>query len=134
MATSASAPQRRRLTANAVWSIGFVIVAVLTFYFYNNVVPDLDNNIVTGVQDWASLSAICECLVYAIMALGLNVVVGYAGLLDLGYVAFWALGSYVAAYLMSAFIYQLKSGVHFGSVKTVDTQPGLHINFWLVLL
>ena len=31
---------------------------------------------------------------YAVMALGLNVVVGFAGLLDLGYVAFYALGAY----------------------------------------
>ena len=38
---------------------------------------------------------------WAIMALGLNVVVGYAGLLDLGYVAFWALGGYTAGWLMA---------------------------------
>jgi branched-chain amino acid transport system permease protein len=36
--------------------------------------------------------------VYAMLALGLNVVVGYAGLLDLGYIAFFAIGSYSAAY------------------------------------
>jgi branched-chain amino acid transport system permease protein len=35
---------------------------------------------------------------YALLALGLNVVVGFAGLLDLGYVAFWAVGAYVTAY------------------------------------
>src|SRR5687768_7036826 len=40
---------------------------------------------------------------YAVMALGLNVVVGFAGLLDLGYVAFFAIGAHVAAYLGSAF-------------------------------
>ena len=34
-------------------------------------------------------------------ALGLNIVVGYAGLLDLGYVAFWAIGGYIAGWLMS---------------------------------
>jgi branched-chain amino acid transport system permease protein len=38
---------------------------------------------------------------YALIAVGLNVVVGYAGLLDLGYVAFFAVGSYVAAMLTS---------------------------------
>ena len=38
---------------------------------------------------------------WAIMALGLNVVVGYAGLLDLGYVAFWAIGGYTAGWLMA---------------------------------
>jgi branched-chain amino acid transport system permease protein len=40
---------------------------------------------------------------YAIMALGLNVVVGFAGLLDLGYVAFYAIGAHVAAHLASPF-------------------------------
>jgi branched-chain amino acid transport system permease protein len=40
---------------------------------------------------------------YVIMALGLNVVVGFAGLLDLGYVAFFAIGAHVAAYFGSAF-------------------------------
>src|SRR6516165_2324779 len=40
-------------------------------------------------------------LIYMMMALGLNVVVGYAGLLDLGYVAFYAIGAYTAASLAS---------------------------------
>src|SRR4051794_34374950 len=35
---------------------------------------------------------------YVVMALGLNIVVGFAGLLDLGYVAFVAIGAYTAAY------------------------------------
>ena len=39
---------------------------------------------------------------WAVMALGLNVVVGYAGLLDLGYVAFWAIGGYTAGWLMAS--------------------------------
>jgi branched-chain amino acid transport system permease protein len=38
---------------------------------------------------------------FTMMALGLNVVVGYAGLLDLGYVAFYAAGAYVAGWLAS---------------------------------
>lgn len=40
---------------------------------------------------------------YVVMALGLNVVVGFAGLLDLGYVAFFAIGAHVTAYFGSAF-------------------------------
>lgn len=39
--------------------------------------------------------------IYLLMALGLNIVVGYAGLLDLGYVAFFAVGAYATAVLMS---------------------------------
>ena len=36
-------------------------------------------------------------LLYVLLALGLNIVVGYAGLLDLGYVAFYAVGAYMFA-------------------------------------
>ncbi|MHB8914556.1 MAG: ABC transporter permease subunit, partial [Thiobacillus sp.] len=53
-------------------------------------------------------------LLYVMLALGLNIVVGNAGLLDLGYVAFYALGAYVYAWLASP---------HFG----------LHLPFWAVL-
>src|SRR5688500_955983 len=38
---------------------------------------------------------------YVLLTLGLNVVVGFAGLLDLGYVAFYAIGAYTAAYFTS---------------------------------
>ena len=41
------------------------------------------------------------CLLYVMLALGMNVVVGYAGLLDLGYVAFYAVGAYLCALLAS---------------------------------
>ena len=69
---------------------------------------------------------------WAIMALGLNVVVGYAGLLDLGYVAFWALGGYTAGWLMAApfnwtWDFQLFAPV-------AENYPGTHITFWLVIL
>ena len=40
-------------------------------------------------------------IIVTMMALGLNVVVGYAGLLDLGYVAFYAAGAYTAGWLAS---------------------------------
>jgi branched-chain amino acid transport system permease protein len=52
--------------------------------------------------------------IYILLALGLNIVVGYAGLLDLGYVAFYAVGAYTYALLASP-------------------QLALHISFWLVL-
>jgi ABC-type branched-subunit amino acid transport system permease subunit len=47
--------------------------------------------------DQSLLTAFIGVGVYVIMALGLNIVVGYAGLLDLGYVAFFVIGNYVAA-------------------------------------
>ena len=51
----------------------------------------------------AALESMVLAAAYVIMALGLNVVVGFAGLLDLGYVAFFAIGAHVAAYFGSAF-------------------------------
>ncbi|HLS86391.1 MAG TPA: ABC transporter ATP-binding protein [Burkholderiales bacterium] len=53
-------------------------------------------------------------LLYVLLALGLNIVVGFAGLLDLGYIAFYAVGAYVYALLASP---------HFG----------LHLPFWIIL-
>ena len=53
-------------------------------------------------------------------ALGLNIVVGYAGLLDLGFVAFWAIGGYTAGWLMSGFFYG-RSFRFFGSEFTRST-------------
>jgi branched-chain amino acid transport system permease protein len=53
-------------------------------------------------------------LLYALLALGLNIVVGFAGLLDLGYVAFYAVGAYTYALLASP---------HFG----------VHLPFWVLL-
>ena len=44
-----------------------------------------------------SLDTATAMIIFAMMAIGLNMVVGYAGLLDLGYVAFYAIGAYVAA-------------------------------------
>ncbi|MGD0286635.1 MAG: branched-chain amino acid ABC transporter permease [Acidimicrobiales bacterium] len=43
-----------------------------------------------------------QVAIYVLLAMGLNVVVGFAGLLDLGYIAFWAIGSYTAAYFTGA--------------------------------
>jgi len=69
-------------------------------------------------------------LVVTMMALGLNVVVGYAGLLDLGYVAFYAAGAYTAGWLASLQFEDVT--FHFGSTVSND-KPGLHVSMWLVL-
>lgn len=53
-------------------------------------------------------------LLYIMLALGLNIVVGYAGLLDLGYAAFYAVGAY---------LYALLASPHFG----------IHLPFWVLL-
>jgi branched-chain amino acid transport system permease protein len=86
-----------------------------------------------GVGDWfPSLSSGVIIIVFTMMAVGLNVVVGYAGLLDLGYVAFYAAGAYMAAWLASLQFNQVT--VHFGSVGIQRSQPGIHLSIWLVLL
>jgi branched-chain amino acid transport system permease protein len=51
-----------------------------------------------GAVDVATLA-----LIYVLLGLGLNIVVGFAGLLDLGYVAFYAVGAYAYALLAQAF-------------------------------
>jgi branched-chain amino acid transport system permease protein len=70
-------------------------------------------------------------LVFTMMAVGLNVVVGYAGLLDLGYVAFYAAGAYMAGWFASLQFEQVT--FHFGSSVPND-QPGIHLSMWLILL
>jgi len=71
-------------------------------------------------------------LVFVIMAVGLNVVVGYAGLLDLGYVAFYAIGAYTAGWLASGQFQQVN--FHFGAIGVNSSETGIHISVWLVLL
>ena len=63
---------------------------------------------------------------------GLNVVVGYAGLLDLGYVAFYAAGAYTAAWFASVQFEQVT--FHFGSVGVNRELPGIHMSVWLILI
>jgi branched-chain amino acid transport system permease protein len=71
-------------------------------------------------------------LVFIMMALGLNIVVGYAGLLDLGYVAFYAMGAYTTAWFAS--VQFPKYNIHFGAVGVGSNIPGFHITIWLLLL
>jgi branched-chain amino acid transport system permease protein len=50
---------------------------------------------------WGGMGAWPAILIFTLLALGLNIVVGFAGLLDLGYAAFFAIGGYTAAFLTS---------------------------------
>jgi len=77
------------------------------------------------------LDTVIVMAVYVMLALGLNIVVGYAGLLDLGYVAFFALGAYTLGWFGSGLFSQRK--FHFGSVGNTDL-PGIHLNFWTVVI
>ena len=69
---------------------------------------------------------------YVVMALGLNIIVGFAGLLDLGYVAFYAIGAYTAAYFGSGFWANADVAVLAGN--SVAKAPGIHLNFVLILV
>ncbi len=71
-------------------------------------------------------------LSFVVFALGLNIVVGFAGLLDLGYVAFFALGAYSLGWFGSDFFF--KANVHVLVSKYSASLPGIHVNFLLVLL
>jgi branched-chain amino acid transport system permease protein len=66
-------------------------------------------------------------LLYVLLALGLNIVVGYAGLLDLGYVAFYAVGAYMLGLLASPHLSQT-----FPAIAAVFPN-GLHTPWWVVL-
>jgi branched-chain amino acid transport system permease protein len=67
-----------------------------------------------GWFPWPDTAVLIVCATFGILALGLNIVMGFAGLLDLGYVAFYAIGAYTTAFLASD---------HFG----------IHISWWIVV-
>jgi len=73
-----------------------------------------------------------SALSYVVMALGLNVVVGFAGLLDLGYVAFFAIGAYTIGWFGSSFF--ATANVHIGVSQLVSQLPGIHMNFLIILV
>jgi branched-chain amino acid transport system permease protein len=82
-------------------------------------------------------------LAYVVMALGLNIVVGFAGLLDLGYVAFYAIGAYTAGWFASDYFSGAngKHGLHIlvtgkAAESTLSHTPtaGIHVNFLVLLI
>jgi branched-chain amino acid transport system permease protein len=67
------------------------------------------------------------CLLYVMLALGMNIVVGYAGLLDLGYVAFYAVGAYMFALLTSPHLSE-----NFAWIAAAFP-AGLHTPWWVTI-
>jgi branched-chain amino acid transport system permease protein len=110
---------RRRDFAIAV---GLLVAALLLPFFFEQSAPFMDDA--------------TTALAYVVMALGLNIVVGFAGLLDLGYVAFFAIGAYTCGWLASGFADRVNGGkgIHIGVSGLVAHQPGIHLNFLLVVL
>jgi branched-chain amino acid transport system permease protein len=91
------------------------------------------------------LDASIQTLAYIIMALGLNIVVGFAGLLDLGYVAFYAIGAFVIGWFGSQQFPDVNGGrgIHVLASHQATFQlkldgshvgiAGIHINFFIVI-
>jgi branched-chain amino acid transport system permease protein len=98
-------------------ALAVVIGIVLPFAFSSN----------SGFID-----ATIKALSLAVMSLGLNIVVGFAGLLDLGYVAFFALGAYSLGWFGSDFFFKAKLHVLVSGVAATET--GIHLNFILILI
>ncbi len=67
------------------------------------------------------IGQLADAGVFVLLAIGLNVVVGFAGLLDLGYAAFFAIGAYAYAELASPYL------------ETLGVHGGIHLPFWLLL-
>lgn len=99
-----------------------ILFAVLLPFFFDSGSPFIDDAVLA--------------LAYVVMALGLNVIVGFAGLLDLGYVAFFAIGAYTMGWLGSNFFSGANGGegVHLLTTGPAASLPGIHINFLLVLV
>ncbi len=101
--------------------VALTILAFLPLFFdpLSNIV---DNCILAGA--------------YVVMALGLNIVVGFAGLLDLGYVAFYAFGAYTVGWFASDHFSAIngEKGIHVLAGQFASNLPGIHLNFLLVMV
>ena len=121
--TSATARSRAGLVLFAVAALAFPFIASS----YGN--------------SWVRIMDLA--LLYIMLALGLNIVVGFAGLLDLGYIAFYALGAYLTGLLASPqFATVLESLVNqyqplgeavIAIVGPEVAQQGIHLSLWVIL-
>lgn len=104
-----------------------LIVLALLFPLYGPIIEDA-----TGV---GLMYPVIVISVYILLALGLNIVIGFAGLLDLGFVAFYAMGAYVVGWLASSHFNQVS--LSFGTTtQSLSGEPlaGIHLSFWLVVV
>ncbi len=101
---------KNKLALFGAGAVALLILPLFAQYFGNGWVRIMDS-----------------ALLYMMLALGLNIVVGYAGLLDLGYVAFYAVGAYMFGLLASPHLTET-----FDWFKNTF-QHGLHASVWLVI-
>ena len=79
----------RRHERTAAASVGLLVAVLLAYPFVDHALRA------------QTVYAVTDGMIYVLLALGLNIVVGYAGLLDLGYAAFFAIGAYAMGLLNS---------------------------------
>jgi branched-chain amino acid transport system permease protein len=102
--------QQKNILAFVVAGIGLLVLPILLQGFGNA---------------WVRIADMA--LLYVLLALGLNIVVGYAGLLDLGYVAFFALGAYMYGLLNSPHLIET-----FPAIAAMYP-AGMHTPIWVVI-
>ncbi|MBL8511059.1 MAG: ABC transporter ATP-binding protein [Betaproteobacteria bacterium] len=96
-------PARLRQHPAVLWGgVALIVMALAAFPFV----------LAMGGMTWVRITNFA--ILFVLLSLGLNIVVGFAGLLDLGYIAFYAVGAYVYALLASP---------HFN----------IHLPFWVIL-
>ena len=118
----------RRLLPNWAWMLVALAVAILYPYILDQLMATPED----------LLDASIQTLAYIIMALGLNIVVGFAGLLDLGYVAFFAIGAFVMGWLGSQQFPDVAGGKGIHILTPAKSAfgsdvPGIHVNFFFVI-
>jgi len=103
-----------------------ILAIAIAYPYYNTHMPQLP---IFG--PFPQISTMVVMMIFTMMALGLNFVVGYAGLLDLGYVAFYAMGAYMAGWFASNQF--ANQHLNFGAVGLYQGWSGYHISIWLLL-
>ncbi len=111
---------------------GVALLLVLLFPLYRSGLTGIPG----AGRYFPDVESMIVMLIFTMMAVSLNVVVGYAGLLDLGYVAFYAIGAYTVAVFASTQFggtNEHPRTIRFGAIAP-ESLPGIHISIWLLLL
>ena len=104
-----------------------VIVLAFLYPYYHDSLPNIPL-----FGEFPSVDTAVTMTIFIMMAIGLNIVVGYAGLLDLGYVAFYAVGAYTAAWFASPHFGESVT-LHVGAVGVNPNAAGFHVSIWIVV-
>lgn len=130
--TAKATEQRFTRTALIVMGVVLLVLFILPFVYNNANLKAWGVKPIFGVAPSALIGLVADAAEYVLLALGLNIVVGFAGLLDLGYAAFFAIGSYTYAFLASPQLSAFNNGFC-GANATSQCQFGLHLPFWIVI-